>query len=298
MVTANVVLYNAGCRCNCLFCKAGSKQHDMEKNISSELAKLKRIMADGHNIECVDISGNDPLEYLQLPSLIQEIKTMTGAEDIVLATHGMSLKNIDLLNELIDAGVSSIRIPIYGHTATIHDSVTDCEGSFLDIMNAFRNLRTKNLRRMIISTLVVFQNQSSLKELFYLFSKMFFATEFHVGFAGFVPNSSISPNFIPDIAKLRETLSSDLKYLASKKLNYQVYDLPYCISEVEISRQNICVPYRSYEHFNLSEYQKPIYLQKTKSSVCGSCKYDSVCEGFYKTYHDAGKFDFKPIIQN
>ena len=64
--------------------------------------------------------------------------------------------------QLADAGLDKLRIPIYGSTATIHDSITQVEGSFDETMRGIENIRKHTDMDLLITTLIMKQNYKDI----------------------------------------------------------------------------------------------------------------------------------------
>ena len=133
------IILNPYCSNYCVFCRrvprlslAELKQQEI--NIYKNLVDLKK-----RGISKIEISGADPVEYPKLNSLVKYIKEI-GFEFVQLSTHGKKLADKKFANALIKAGVDKFRIPLYGHIAKVHDSVTRKEGSFNATVKGIRNV--------------------------------------------------------------------------------------------------------------------------------------------------------------
>ncbi|MDI3544027.1 MAG: hypothetical protein PWQ28_308 [Candidatus Woesearchaeota archaeon] len=296
-IITNFVLYSVGCSNECVFCGKVNRG-DIDKNLRDEYDKLKEI-SNKSKIEFVEISGNDPIEYEKITEVIWKIKQISKAKKIMLSTHGRNLANKDLLKSILEAGVTSLRIPIYGHNASIHDSITQSKGSFEDVMRALENIYyLDNKPELIITSLILKENQYNLKELFYLISKIKFAKEFHLSIAGFVPSKRNFIKSIPDFEDLKRDLNDSLKFSKRLKLKLIIRDIPVCITKDDkIPHADFSPPYKGYKHFGLEDYGVPIYMQKKKTKECESCVYNDSCEGFFRTYIEGGFIKLTPLLK-
>ena len=117
------VILIPGCENHCLFChkiKRASREEIKKQEI--KVAKnLNDLKSQGVNK--IDISGNDPIEYNKIVSLIKYIKD-SGFEYVQLSTHGRKLSDTKFLNEIIDSPINKLRIPLYGSRPEVHDRIT------------------------------------------------------------------------------------------------------------------------------------------------------------------------------
>ncbi len=294
IINTNFILGTAGCINKCVFC-GGSKKKDSAKSIEFEFNKLKKIAKENDNILSVEISGNDPGEYQDLPEIIKKIKKITKCNELMLSTHGQTLKDENFLVHLIEAGLTKLRIPIYGHNAKIHDSITKYDGSFQELMAAFNNInKYKDKIEIQITTIFLKENQYNLKELIYFMSKMDFATHYSISLAGFVPEKKFFIQSIPNFDDLKKVLPEIIDYVKQKKMNVGYFHFTNCLAEnIEITE--FVTPFRGYTHFGLMNLDKPSYLQNIKTKECEKCDYLNTCPGFLKTYVENGYFKPKAI---
>lgn len=299
----SLVLSESKCSNNCVFCN-GKEMGNIEKNVKFELNKLKQLSSK-RPIDGVEISGNDPIEYPKLPEFVREIKKIANPEKIVVSTHGRDLKDLVLFKELIKSGMTGLRVPIYGATGEVHDNITKANGSFDDLLLFFDNA-FKLKFKVGITSLILRENQDSLKSLVYAFSKMPFAENLRMGLAAFEEAHTKFKDSVPNFDELRKTLPIALKFALSLNLRLEIADIPYCLIGFDYPHviSSPIAPH-AYE-FRQSEKEPmelidnkvaPKYLQKTKGDVCKSCIYDSRCDGIFKAYVDQELFEFKPITR-
>src|SRR5579883_1539032 len=100
------------CKNSCFFCS------DLKRIVpDEEMARITRglqrdvasLKASG--IKTIEISGQDPLEYPLIDSLIRELKN-EGFAKVELLTHGRNLCDAELVKRLAAAGLDEARIPI------------------------------------------------------------------------------------------------------------------------------------------------------------------------------------------
>lgn len=301
MKSVNFVLHKSKCSNNCVFCST-QEFGDIEKNIKDEFDNLNKIISEGHKIRYLEISGNDPGEYPDLPNLVKKIKNISKTDKISLITHGRTLKNRKFAEELVKAGIIEFIIPIYGHNAKIHEGVTCAEGSFKDTVMGLKNLMDLN-QRISVQSLITKANINYLKEMFYIISKIKNLYNARIGVPCYNTDYHKYSSAIVDFDDLKVKLSSALRY--AMKINLPIYtmDIPKCLLEFQynLMTQND-LPFGSYEHWRNNKIAVvkdnvviPKYRQVIKSEKCRDCIHDKTCPGFYKTYYDKGYFEFNPV---
>lgn len=300
-----IVLYESKCTNDCVFC-GGRKMGDIKKNIKLELAKIDETIKSGQTISRVEISGQDPGEYAKLPEFIAKIKTKTNAEEIMLITNGKKLADKNFLKKLIAAGVNHFIIPVYGHNAKIHESVTKSAGSFGQTMRGVRNLYDLG-QKISFQCLVVKENQKYLNELVLFLSKLPFYEFCRLGIPCYKKNNKKFIKSVPDFAALKDQLSGALRLCRQVNFNLQLFDAPHCL--IDFHYENMVanpIPAKAYENLKNNKFHAfkilsgeavPEYRIKKKEGKCRKCVYFKNCEGFFANYIDSGYFKCQPILK-
>jgi len=296
------ILHSAGCNNNCVFC-GKTKPGDIQQNIKDEFSKITKFIVSHGRAETIEISGNDPGEFPQLPQLVIRIKKRFKPKNIILCTHGKNLADINFAKRLIAGGINHFIIPIYGHNSDIHDKVTRTDGSFELTLKAIRNLQ-RLVQNISYLSLITRENQNDLKPLFIFLSELKYHEFCRVGLPCFRTDNIQYKSSIPDFIKLKNQLSGALKIVLDLRINIELYDIPYCLVNFYYNNHVMnSLPEKGYEHWrNLSSVQiingevVPDYRIKFKSPECRKCLYFSQCDGIYKFYFKNGYFKFVPIL--
>jgi len=151
--TANILL-TSGCQNDCVFCTfknvdpPGSEYiHTSMDEIEAQLEKGRKLGADR-----ALIVGTEPLEYENLPTIIQKAKT-AGYEEIEIQTHGEKFASAAFCKTMKKAGLTGVRMGIYGHNAKLHDAVTRVPGSFERAVKAIDNLKKTKIPTRVHMTI-------------------------------------------------------------------------------------------------------------------------------------------------
>ncbi|MBN2422215.1 radical SAM protein [Candidatus Woesearchaeota archaeon] len=264
-----VIIISPGCKNRCVFCLntytrplTAEGIRNQEIIIAKKLIKYKK-----QGCENINISGNDALEYDKLVPMIKYIKKI-GFKQILLCTHGRISQNSGLIIELIDAGVTSFRIPVYGSNAEIHDSVTQAIGSFDEAIRGIKLINEAGKSQLRLLTVVVQQNKEDLIGILKL-AMSFNPVNFGIDVAHLYPDVK-SYSFCVPYAELGKYLRELIEFKIKNNIpNISFNDIPYCVFG------------RDYEFINMPKnafkHEKP----KVKVPMCRSCSLSYKCEGFF-----------------
>jgi len=115
----SLIIYGqAMCQNRCTFCLGTNEEETLEIKQAKVLRDSNHFLATG--VSKIEISGGDPGEYLDIVNTVKYLK-VNGIEEILLSTHGRTLKDEQLVIDLKNAGLDSVRIPLYGSTDKIHN---------------------------------------------------------------------------------------------------------------------------------------------------------------------------------
>ena len=134
----SIIIYNDGsprCMNSCNFCSGEHGHVDLETSFKTHISEADHFISQG--IKQIEISGGDPGEYSRIIDLIKYLK-QHDVTTIQFSTHGRTLKDSVFALALKEAGVTSIRIPLYGSSASIHNLTTQY-GNILKIGDAFKD---------------------------------------------------------------------------------------------------------------------------------------------------------------
>lgn len=297
-------LHDIGCKNRCIFCGKHSRYANKKKAdeiASQELKKLKLIKK--LKIGNIIISGNDPIEYSGFVEFIRKIKKAT-ALNIFLQSHCMDFENLNYLKKVIAVGnVNKIQIPIYGHNAKIHDSVTKNPGSFNSVMRAIANFKKIGFDEIQINTLFLKQNQNHLHLFFNFLIKLGYPVDISLPC---IPSckgvySFGIKKYIPDLGKVKELFEE----LRKKDIFLlQLHDVPFCLAPgiSNIGFRND-LSHKGYDHFKNKQIDTAVikgeilaaYRILAKDKKCHLCLFNNKCQGITKPYIDLKLFKAKPF---
>lgn len=302
-------LHDIGCRNRCVFCGkhtdyASKKRSDAIAR--RELKKLELLNNKKLDISQIIISGNDPMGYYNFTGFLKEIKKRTSI-NIFLQSHCIDFENISYLKKVIAVGnINKIQVPLYGHTAKIHDSVTRNSGSFNSIIKALGNFKKIGFDEIQVNTLFLKQNENYLLPFFSFLISLGHTIDASLpcipSFKGvYFQNSA---KYIPDVDKVK-LFFEKLKKIGKGASLLRLHDIPFClapgIKNVSFRSE---LSYKGYDHFKNKPIDTEIirgeiiaaYRILAKDKKCRSCILNKACEGITKPYIDLGLFKAKPQI--
>lgn len=132
---------NIGKACNlrCRFCSNGDPLPEELRWADPAAAEAELLRRRQEGAEAVGFLGGEPTLYPQLERLVRAARA-AGFSRIALCTNGTRLADADLLQRLLDAGVTRVAVSIHSHLRSVEDHITRRPGSFERKLLALRNL--------------------------------------------------------------------------------------------------------------------------------------------------------------
>jgi organic radical activating enzyme len=161
------------CRCDyrCIFCTMGSEAHRAEQeqiledfDEKAEARRIDQVLVDASQrpgVDALHIMGNDPCNQPGLPDIVARARAL-GFRRVVLETNGLRLAEESFVQALVEAGVDSLKIPVYGSSAAVHDAIVRLPGAFARLEQAFDHLRSVPVD-VRLHALILKQNASDLR---------------------------------------------------------------------------------------------------------------------------------------
>lgn len=306
--TLILVLHHIGCKNRCVFC--GEVKY-VSKKIADQIAEIELKKLDypkvNKNINSVIISGNDPIEYYNFVDFLKKIKKVTDV-GIFLQSHCIDFENIDYLKTVLDVGnITSVQVPIYGHTPKVHDAITQNPGSFKSVIKALDNFKKLNFKNIQLHTLILKQNEDYFLKLFSFLLKFNYKIDVSLvcipSFRGRYIKRRL--NNIPNLDKVSTCFKKMKEKFKSNLDKIFLHDIPPCIAPFNFTNINFRskYSYKGYEHFKNRKIDTvivnkeiiPEYRVLLKDKKCKKCVLDNICFGITKPYIDLGLFKAKPF---
>jgi len=277
------VILIPGCKNHCLFCQK-IPQSDLlelkkqEINVAKNLTDLK-----SQGVQGIDISGNDPIEYDKIVSLVKYIKD-SGFDNIQISTHGRNLSEPKILNGIINSPLNKLRIPLYGSKPKTHDMVTQSAGSFSETLKGIKGILEKTKAVKIqVSFLITKQNKNDIINFVKLMQRLKI-TDYYLS-VPFIKNDDYS-YYIP-LKSLGKYVKPAFNYAHKNLFPIKFMEIPFCVfGEFNENINNNILPPNMGEHcqprkkFKSKIKDMPSYRLKKKLSICKKCRCFDFCDGF------------------
>jgi len=285
---SGIIFIGRECSNKCVFCQNTSSTELPAMELKrQEIRAYKNLLDYGKKgYSGLTITGNDPIEYKKLIPMVEYMKKL-GFSDIMLCTHGRVAGDNKIIEKLVDAGITSFRIPLYGSNARIHDSVTRSKGSFEAAINGIKSIRKmKKQAGLNIITAIVNQNKEDVPNILKL-ALTFKPDNLQFDTPYLYPSVKDMSYHVPyrDLGRYLERV---MEYISENSItNVQFNDIPSCVFGFD--NKLVVMP----------KYFAELKKWKIKPKMCGDCMVSYKCNGFYA--NDISKYGIggiKPITSN
>jgi MoaA/NifB/PqqE/SkfB family radical SAM enzyme len=284
------------CNNNCIFCVQAHKKK-FGNRTTEELKK--DLKASRQNCDSVVFTGGEVTirgDLLELVSYAKELGYCT----IQIQSNSRMLAYKSLCEEIIKAGANEFSPALHGHIPELHDYLTGSKGSFLQTVQAIKNLRELD-QYILTNTVVTKANYRYLPDLAKLFVKLK-VDQFQFAFPHAIGNAD--KNFdqvVPFVSMAAPYIHKGLQVGIDAGIKVMAEAMPYCVmkgyeryvSEKFIPQAEI----RDVDDFVLNWEDSRKNDGKIKFPQCKKCKYDKICEGPWREYPERrGSDEFQPIL--
>ena len=277
-----------GYQCNnkCAFCVQGDKREKLPTKSIAEIGlNLKEAFNKGKRE--VVITGGEPTVHPKFLEIVKLAKKI-GFERIQIQTNGRTFSNMQFCIKTIAAGANEFAPALHGATADVHDELICAKGGFVQVVQAFKNL--KKLKQYVLTnTVITSRNYRELPELAELFVKLG-VDQFQFAFVHILGTADknkqwLVPRKTEIMPYVKKALDVGMK--AGKKVTTEA--IPYCM--MQGYEQCIAEEYipetRIYDVDTIEDYGDYRKTEgKLKFPQCSNCKYNDKCEGPWKEYVD------------
>lgn len=288
-----LIIYSENkCMNTCVFCEGGPDTLSVEKRFNNTISDLEYLAETG--VTDLEISGGDPGEYPLIDGIVKYARGL-GIERIQLSTHGRTLKDESLVIALKEAGLTSVKLPMYGSVANIHNKSTQVRDSFgnafEDTVQAILNCKKHGIpiRGWIVPNNYNKHDLANIIKL-YLDLACDMMEEIYIGTA-FISIKDLSYTgdwFLPlkDIEKYIKPVLDYYKNIP-KRIRFRILDIPYCalggytfVAENEKDNYPNLGKHKVEENNRSTESDYvPHYRIKDYFGECDSCMYKPICGG-------------------
>lgn len=146
----------AACNSRCLFC-LDSEAQDGKILAFDDVCREIRRGREEKDATRVVLSGGEASLHPRFAELIQYSREQ-GYTWVQTVTNGRRYADRAYFNKVVEAGLSEITFSIHGHTAALHDHLTQAPGSFDQIVKAM--IRAVRDGRVVVNADVVINKQN------------------------------------------------------------------------------------------------------------------------------------------
>ncbi len=275
-----------GFKCNnrCRFCVQGNKR-DLHGNKSTEEVKetLRAAVKDSESIVFTGGEVTIRPDFLELVAYAHEL----GFKTIQIQSNGRMLAYKEFAEKTVAAGANEFSPALHGHTAELHDYLTDAKGAFKQTVRAIKNLRAMG-QPVITNTVVTRSNYRHLPEIAKILVGL---GVLQYQFAFVHPVGTVADNFFsetPRMTLIEPFVKRGLNYGLKRGVVAVTEAIPYCfmkgfehcVAEQYIPRTKIFdakFVVEDYTEFRLTE-------GKAHGPQCIECTWFHLCEGPWREY--------------
>jgi MoaA/NifB/PqqE/SkfB family radical SAM enzyme len=187
-----------------------------------------------------------------------------------------------------------ISIPIYGHTSSLHDYLTQSAGSFAETIKGIENLfklrdKYKFPFQIELKVLACRPNYIFLPKIVAFIQKKFPSPDYAV-ISSLDVSKQVRKNFDKVFVSLKESATYVKEAIKNweKKEILSLYFIPPCVLGSEeyfiyTQKGNLCIfPDVYYDPKNLQGIRG--FTESEKGLQCRSCKYNTSCDGIWRRY--------------
>ncbi len=275
-----VKLRNLQCNYSCPFCEKTLKKQE-SSNIKDGVLRLFHAAqlhyhslsftkaVNEQRIKAVHFVDGEPTMFPHIIPLVAAAKK-AGFKEIILSSNGEKLADFSFVKKIVSAGVTGIRLPIYGKKQ-IHDAIVKRKDAFLNFMKAVSNLGILGIKP-VFQTVVLKQNLSQIN---YLLSKygdidLHFPWPITDSFLDYSKACLKYKSYCPKLTKIPKHLFPKLRL-----------NIPCIYNKIK--------PY-FYKKVMLYQYDKGKFVLekfsevKSKPAKCRICQLFNKCSGIYPAY--------------
>lgn len=155
-----IVLFTGyACNNNCVFCIDAGKRGLPQKTTARLLRETAEAAAAGADV--LEIIGGEATIRPDFPLVVKAAKRM-GIPEVLCATNGRIFADMPAARRIVDSGIDALIFSVHGHDARTHDRLTRVPGSFAQLEQGLRNLRSLGFADVNGNTTVTALNMAQL----------------------------------------------------------------------------------------------------------------------------------------
>lgn len=305
---AIIISSNVQCPNSCVFC-AGDPV-----NIPSDELRVNSLQTAQwfieHGYTRIEISGADPIEE---PCTLEVLRYLSsnGIRDIQLSSHGRLLSDMRIAQQYAQAGVTSVRFPLYGSTAEMHNVIAqryDLQDPlpFQETVAALKNCHSLGLQ-IVPQTIISQSNKDHLVEIFNLYEQIAQGnrSEFILGLgyigektyeftnSWYVPIKDTKPYVQHVLDTFDDIVVMDIPYCVLGHYDSRLSNPPLEILATSMGNQTVAPNYQSKKSSSIPHYREKEYWHE-----CLRCCEREYCGGYIRNDMEMfGTYNIRAVQQ-
>ncbi len=280
----DATIYITGqCNSNCVMCVCSDYERQYNTGYTDDLL-MKYIKLLPSNLSHIVVTGGEPtLKIDQFFMTMSLLADKFPAASVLLLSNGKAFASKTMVKRLVEhcPPFLEIAVPLHGHNAKLHDSISRAESSFKYTLMGIHNLSAKGIPlelRIVVSRLNVDYLTDIAK-----FIKTALPKVRIVNFIGLETLGNCAKNFnlvYMDYTETFKYIKPALRILFDAGINTSLYNYPLCTVERGfwfLCRQSI-TPYKV-----------------RYTPACDECDVKSFCSGYFSSTLGVAKPKVIPI---
>ena len=278
------------CNNNCRFCSIGERSFDKStETLKRDVERAARITRKE-----INFTGGEPTIRKDIFELV-EFASSFKFEDVRVTTNGRMFSYKSFARKMLTSGLTGAIFSIHAPTPSVHDYLTRVDGSFVQAMKGWKNLR--NLGCEIDNNVVLTsRNYMLLPELAEYLSKNGLRAMCII-YPTIDGNLLKNPELIPEFGRVAPFVHKTIDILKKHKKTVWCLNIPLCFmqgyekySELMELKTRMIWPN---EETDLDEKRME---GRKKVDACNECRFRLICAGIPERYLNLkGNGNVKPI---
>lgn len=297
-----VFYFNITYRCNscCMFCAADHPLQHEEKEMSlaefDEILKANKVGKDDRVI----VNGGEPTIHRDFFGFLDLIGNRGATID--LFSNGIRFAKKEFADRVLSHKKLYIRIPLFGGTADVHDTLTGCPGGFDSVTKGLDyicgHLEEENGLeiKMLLSKITISENEKIYK----LAQERWNQSQVGLSLNPLLISNCVIHSkdmFIDTYERMLENSAALIQKIHTDKRKFSMALIPFCAFPND-ELMKLCHGNKILEESFYADPSNKIVVDEMKGrEPCFKCKFAKRCSGYPESYvRYFGKTVMKPFI--
>lgn len=274
------------CNQRCRFCS--NPPNEVLRTLEESCALVDDLRRQGY--DGVILTGGEPTLEPSLPELIAYCREV--GLPVRMITNGVRLSDAELLDRLIDAGLSHCHLSLHSHLAEVQDELTGNPGGFLEVLEALANLDARRARITVDLNVTIYRDNAEHLDGLIQMAIDRFPFIRHFVFNGLDPDTNRlreAPELIPRLAEFEVSLALAARIIMSTGRTLRVERVPLCympgFEHCSTETRKLIKNEERTTHFldcRGAVRQEAEAFVHRHHEVCEICTLEEICAGLYE----------------